>query len=422
MHITRTATAIVGVAVVAGIAGCTGPSVPTDPDTIGGTVQLWYLEDPDTEFMPAIKAGFEEKYPGTTVELTELPEDGFVTKIDTALLAQQPPDVSFVYESRWIKAGDVLPLTETIEEYDIDTASMNQVALSECLYEDQLYCLGTLTGSVMLVYNKDLFDEAGVEYPSTDVPMTIDEFDDMARRLASALDGTFGSVIGAPFFWTDRSTHFSADGTETLGYVDDEATIHMYEVIAALSQDGINPVPAETELVLPADMLGAGDAAMAVTDTEYAAAILAEAGYRWGVAPPPVEQEGDLPFVFVGTDKYGVFSDSRNPTTAEALVAYMATEGNRLRVEVSDKPPLDSRLLDSWAGDDEGRQEVKTVLSLRSAPGLFVPGFWEVTAPIDDAAGQMMNGEAEPREAIGQAAPVMQERLDREWDTWNNIR
>jgi multiple sugar transport system substrate-binding protein len=320
-----------------------------------------------------------------------------------------------------MKAGEVLPLTDTISTYGIDTDAMNAVALSECELEGELYCLGSLTGSVTLVYNKDLLDDAGVAYPSPEQPWTIDEFADAAREISENLDGVWGATAEVPVTWMDRRTHFSDDGTTIEGEADDDATVHVYDVLTDLVKDDAAPPPAETELATGADMLAAGRVAMAITDTEYAAASLVQAGARWGAAPPPVEEAGDAPFVFVGTDKYGAFTDSKNPETAKALVAYIATEGNRLRVEVSDKPPLDSRLLPEWAGDDEGRQETVKVVSLRSNPGLFVPGFWEVTAPLFDYYAQMANGDISPRDALTEQAPLMQEKLDREWQTWEEI-
>jgi multiple sugar transport system substrate-binding protein len=319
-----------------------------------------------------------------------------------------------------MKSGSVLPLGDTVNQYGINTDNMNQVALSECELDGQLYCLGSLTGSVVLLYNKDLFDAAGVAYPSADTPMTIDEYDAMSRALAASGE-RFGSAAGPPFTWGSRLTHFSADGKQTAGVVDDAATVHMYEVLAALGEDEISPLPAESELVSPADMLGTGDVAMAITDMEYGAIALASAGYKWGAAPPPVEQAGDDSFVFVGTDKYGVFKDGANTAAGKALVAYIATEGNRLRIEASDQPPLDASMLDQWAGDDPGRQEVVKVLSTSTEPGLFVPGFWEVTAPLSDLFAQTANGEGEAGPAIADITPTLQERLDREWETWDAI-
>jgi multiple sugar transport system substrate-binding protein len=397
-----------------------GPAAHAGSDEapeISGTVTMWYLEDPNPAFLDAIKQGFEEAYPDVSLEMTEVPEDGFVTKVDTALVAQQPPDVAFVYEPRWMKAGAVLPLDDTIAEYGINTEDMNQVALSECLLDDQLYCLGSLTGSVVLLYNKDLFDEAGIEYPSAEAPMTVDEYAEISRALAEGGD-FFGSSAGAPFTWASRLTHFSDDGTQIAGYVDDDATLHMYEVLAALARDEVSPSPGETEQISPADMLGAGQVAMAITDFEFGANTLDAAGYRWGAAPPPVEQAGDPSFVFVGTDKYGVFADGGNTEAGKALVAFIATEGNRLRIETTDQPPLDTTMLQEWAGDDESRQEVVAVLSTSTEPGLFVPGFWEVTAPLTDLYTQASAGETDAAEAIVDATADMQDRLDRQWETW----
>lgn len=406
------------------LAACSGDDSggSSDDGEISGTVTMWYLEDPRPEFLEAVKSGFEEKYPGTKVDMVEVPEEGYVTKVDTALLAKEPPDVGFVYEARWMAAGSMLELDDTIKEYDIDTAAMNQVALSECELDGAIYCLGSLTGSVVLLYNKDLFDKAGVDYPAADQPMTIDEYADMSRALQDGL-GTdvYGSVAGAPFTWASRLTHYSEDGTEIEGFVNDDSTLHMYDVLGQLAQDGVSPLPEESDLVPPADMLGAGDVAMGITDFEYAANSLEAAGSNWGAAPPPVEAEGDAPFVFVGTDKYGAFSDSDNPTTAKALVAYIATKGNQLRVDVADQPPLDQSMLDDWAGDDASRQEVVQVLQTSTEPGLFVPGFWEVGASLIDLYSQLANGEADV-DAINDEAPAMQEKLDREWETWNNIQ
>jgi multiple sugar transport system substrate-binding protein len=406
---------------VLSLSACSRLTNGADPNTIGGTVTLWYLEDPDHTFIDSVKAGFEAKYPGTTVELTEQPEDGFVTKVDTALLAHQPPDVAFIYEPRWMKGGAVMPLDDVIEENDIDTSNMNAVALSECEYEGSLYCLGSLTGSVMLIYNKDLFDQAGVAYPSADEPMTIDEYSSMARQLHAGLDGVWGAAAGAPFTWAGRTTHFSNDGRRIQGVVDDSATLHMYDVLTGLMRDKVSPTASESELVLPADMLGAGSVAMAITDMEYAAKSLEQGGYRWGAAPPPVEQAGDPSFVFVGTDKYGAFADAANPATAKALVAFIATEGNRIRAEQTDQPPLDASMLQSWAGADTARQEVVKVLSTSTEPGLFVPGFWEVTAGLLDIYAQAGAGEVDARQAIQGEAGFLQEKLDREWSTWEGI-
>jgi multiple sugar transport system substrate-binding protein len=375
------------------LTGCQDSGEKADPSKIGGTVTLWYLEDPVPEFLQAVKAGFEAKYPGTKVEMTEVPEDGFVTKIDTALLAKEPPDVAFIYEARWMKSGSVLPLDDVIASQGVDTKAMNQVALSECELGGHLYCLGSLTGSVVLLYNKDLFDKANVAYPPADKPMTIDEYDALARKLRAALgNGVFGAAAGSPFTWSGRQTHFSEDGRKVEGFANDASTLHLYDVLGKLSRDKVSPTAAEEELTPRYDLLGSRKVAMAIDDFEVSAKTLEAAGSRWGAAPPPIEKAGDNPFVFVGTDKYGAFTDSKNPATAKALVAYIGTEGSRIRAERTDQPPLNSTMLNTWAGTNESRKEVVKVLSTSTKPGLFVPGFWEVVSTLGDIYAQICSG------------------------------
>ena len=53
------------------------------------TLNLWVFEG-EEGFLPKIKEGFEAAHPGTKLEITLLPEDQYVTKIDTALAAGAP--------------------------------------------------------------------------------------------------------------------------------------------------------------------------------------------------------------------------------------------------------------------------------------------------------------------------------------------
>jgi multiple sugar transport system substrate-binding protein len=172
MRIGRGAATVALFVVIA--SGCTGDSepesgssgaMPTGPVTLS----LWIFEG-EEEFLPALKEAFETEYPNITLKITDIPEDNYVTKMDTALAADSPPDIGWVYEARWMKAGRVLPLDDVIASNQIDLSVMNQNAMSGCVYEGVTYCLGSYTGAVMLFYNKDLFDKAGLPYPSASTP------------------------------------------------------------------------------------------------------------------------------------------------------------------------------------------------------------------------------------------------------------
>ena len=95
------------------------------------TINLWIFEGEDI-FVPNLVKAFEAEHPNIKINVTDIPEDSYVTKIDTALAAGRPPDIGYMYEPRWMKAGKVLPLDDVIAADNIDTSQYNQSAFSYC--------------------------------------------------------------------------------------------------------------------------------------------------------------------------------------------------------------------------------------------------------------------------------------------------
>lgn len=413
------------------LAGCTSSDQTGDGATGGGTdaepvtLTLWAFEGEEA-FFPTLIDRFEAEHPNVTIEMTQIPEDNFATKVDTALAAGRPPDMGLTFEKRWFKVGAVLPLDDVIESEGIDLSTFNQNAMSGCRYEDSVYCLGSYTGAVLLFYNKDLFDAAGVAYPSSTEPMTIDEFGTVAAQLAQPNEDlskrVWGTIGEAPFWWSDPLTHFSEDGRTTQGYMNDAPTVHQYDVMSGLVRDGYAPTGSEFELLGTEDLLATGQVAMAISDNLAAIDALETAGIDWGAAPVPIESAGAPVYVASWTDQVGVFSASEHPQEAKEFVAFLGTVGNELRIKVADQLPLDSAVpgAEKWAAKSEGRAEVMEAVALaRSA--VFVPGFWDVMSPLWDSYDAMVAGDTTPQEALDEAAPVVQENLDRAWGTWEAI-
>ena len=68
--------------------------------------------------------------------------------------------------------------------------------------------------------------------------------------------------------------------------------------------------------------------------------------------------------MFTGTDKYGIFSNGAEPGRRRGLfMAYLGKEGSRIRVEISDDPPIDSNYVAQWAGDNPGRKQAGEVMA-----------------------------------------------------------
>src|SRR5215510_13921138 len=93
------------------------------------TLDLWMFLD-DSGFLPAVVDAFHAKYRNITVQITDILEGEYVTKVDTAILAGEPPDIGFPYAARWIKAGYVLPIDEAMSIQGINVEDYNAGAIS----------------------------------------------------------------------------------------------------------------------------------------------------------------------------------------------------------------------------------------------------------------------------------------------------
>jgi multiple sugar transport system substrate-binding protein len=406
------------------------PATPTETTAAASaekvTLNLWIFEG-EQGFLPKLKEGFEKKYPNITLEITEIPESDYVTKIDTALAAGNPPDIAYIYEARWMKAGKFLPIDEMVAKNNIQLADYNQgIVKDTCSLNGKLYCLGTYTGAVLLFYNKDMFTAAGVPFPSPTVPMSIDEYAAAAAKLtkpnADIKQRVYGSAsAGASNWWADHNARFSADGRKIEGYLNDEATIHEYEVLADMVKKGYAPSAADSTLIgSDIDLLSTKQAAMFIIDNIVAIPDLEKAQINWGAAPVPVEKKGDKPWVSVWTDSMGVFSQSKHPQEALEYVAYAAVEGNQLRVDFGSYP-LNNVIAKGWAGNSVGRNEALQAIGL-AHEGVFTPGFWDATGGEGDAFNFIVEGTKTPKQALDDAAKLGQEQLDKAWATWDAIK
>jgi multiple sugar transport system substrate-binding protein len=389
------------------------------------TLTLWIFEG-EEQFLPKLKEAFEAKNPNITLEITQIPEDQYVTKIDTALAANDPPDIGFIYERRWLKAGKFLPLDEMIAAKGINLKTFNPGIMHDsCSYEGKVFCLGSYTGAVVLFYNKDMFTAAGVPYPATTKAMTLDDYAAAAARLAKPnadiQQRVWGGVAMAPFWWMDQRAEFSEDGHKTEGIVNGESMVHTYDVLAKMVRDGHAPSESDTQALGDADLFAQKKVAMTIGDFSALSTLEAQ-GINYGVAPVPAPK-GSEPWVPVWTDSFGVFSQSKHADEAKEFVGFLATEGQRLRVTVAGDAPLDSAIADevNWAGDHPGRKEFLQVVRL-ARPGIFVPGFWDVTSVLNDAFNAIVEGSKTAQEALDEAAPQMQDSLDKAWKTWDQIK
>jgi ABC-type glycerol-3-phosphate transport system substrate-binding protein len=92
------------------------------------TLNLWtFLAD---GVLQATVEAFQAQHPHITIQLTVVPEEEYVTKVDTAILAGTPPDLGFPYTKKWIKAGQLLPINDAMAAAGIHVDDLNYGAIT----------------------------------------------------------------------------------------------------------------------------------------------------------------------------------------------------------------------------------------------------------------------------------------------------
>lgn len=159
-------------------------------------VAIWDLDS--APYISAIVDAFEAKYPNVTIELSDTPSADYTNKLSIMLNGGSDVDAFWVKDADTIKAlsdkGQLADLTGYIERDGVDLSAYNGLA-ENFIFNGKVVGLPARTDYYVLYYNKDIFDAAGVEYPSND--MTWEEFEATAKQITSGSDTnkTYGALI-----------------------------------------------------------------------------------------------------------------------------------------------------------------------------------------------------------------------------------
>lgn len=190
----------------------------------------------------AIVKGFEEANPGVKINPVDLGAADYTTMLTTQLSGGSS-DIDIINVKdlpgyvRMVKAGFLEPLDDLIEEQGIDISQYGGIP-EQTVIDGKQYTLPWVRSFYVLFYNKDLFDQAGVSYPSND--MTVQEYDALARSLTNDKVGQ-DKVYGSHFHtWRNCVTGFGMlDGTHSEPDGNYDYFKPYYEMVLKEQEDGI---------------------------------------------------------------------------------------------------------------------------------------------------------------------------------------
>lgn len=208
----------------------------------GDTTLKWAVWDINltTYYQPLIDA-FEAKNPGVKIEMVDLGSADYQTVLATELTGSGSDfDVVTVKDvpgyTTLVNKGVLEPLDNYIAKDSIDLSVYGGIT-DQIKVEDKLYELPFRSDFWVMFYNKDIFDKAGVAYPTND--MTFEQYDELARSVTNTTPGE--EVYGAHYHtWRSAVQLFGIlDGKNSIVDGTYDFTKPYYEMVLAQQNDGV---------------------------------------------------------------------------------------------------------------------------------------------------------------------------------------
>jgi raffinose/stachyose/melibiose transport system substrate-binding protein len=149
------------------------------------TIEWWHIQnnDPGLSLWEDVAHEFEADHPNVTIDITVYENEAFKTAIAPRLQAGDPPDLFQSWGGgglqEQVDAGLVKDITDDVDPWIGD---LNQAAVDMYQVDGQQYGVPFDLGMVGFWYNKDLFDQAGIDEP----PATWDDLLDDVQKLEDA--------------------------------------------------------------------------------------------------------------------------------------------------------------------------------------------------------------------------------------------
>ncbi|MFD2795216.1 extracellular solute-binding protein [Promicromonospora vindobonensis] len=399
--------AVAAASVAAGLTACSGA---TGAD--GGPVSITFLTaDPQKNLQPAID-GFEKANPNITIEYEYVPFDQYNNLIEQRIGSGDAGVDVYAVDSGAVGAlANKGYLEDLTDDFGDQVASEALPATAEAnTFDDRLWSVPMWTSAQFLYYNKDLLDEAGVPYPSSDVSdaTTYQELLENGKK-AQASGAKWGLLFDQinRYYQLQPVIESAGGGSGVTG--DDlltadlanEGWVEAMTWYAQLFEDGVAPRGVATEQ-MPA-LFASGQAAYIVSGPWQATANAAEGKVNYGVAANPVFEGGE-PAMSTGSWNVGINPATDEMEASKALVEYLGLtkDGNTASAEAGGIAPTFTASFDGFVkGLDERDAPNTTGMGALTSEQLNTiavnrpnsPGFTQMTDVTGRAFEDIRNGQ-----------------------------
>lgn len=416
------------------LTACAGPAqAPAAPgggeQAAGGggpaeiTYMLWGSPE-ELAVWQAIVDEFQKQNPDVRVKVDVSDWDSYWNKLQTLFAGGTPPDV-FAMDGPlypdWQSRGVLLNLQPYIDENPAILEGLYPGPLETYKRDDGYYGLPRDFQTIVLFYNKDMFDAAGLPYPTDD--WTLDDLRTAAQQLTKDVDGDGAidqwgfstdlwdmELFWSAALWGHGAEVINPERTQTL--IGEPAARTAWRLIAEMvTKDKSIPDP-DTAAQF-GDPFAAGKSAM-TTIGHWVVPEYSQLPFAWDVAAFPAGPEERA--TSVNSAGFVVAQDSKNPEAAWKFIEFALGEsGQRKLTELGFALPVLKSVAESPAYlEQEGapiRQQVflDALEYARVKPSFR--GYDEWATVVGDGLVPVWIGETDIDAALDEIVPAADEVL-----------
>ena len=342
----------------------------SDSSTDGKEIKLTMLgwEIYQQAGMEALAAAYHEKHPNVTIEVQISTWSEYWTKLEAMANSNSLPDIFWMHTnefSKYAEAGILADLTDLYADEDPDYFQNNFPAnlVENFTYEDKIYGVMKDVDTIGLVYNKDIFDEAGVAYP--DETWTWDTLVEASETIKEKT-GKFGMMADHNEQEGWLNTIYQAGGfyinedKTKAGFEDEGTKKGLAEYIGWQTDYDFSPTQTELSDLGKAERFFAGEGDMMYLGSWGINNLYINyPDLNWDVAvlpkcPDPVKGDGRASIM--NGLAYATAADNKNLDVVKDVLKFLGTEEAAIiHGENGAAIPAFNGTGDSWANNYEGK-------------------------------------------------------------------
>jgi multiple sugar transport system substrate-binding protein len=365
---------------------------------------------------------FEAQNPGVRVDVETIGFNDYFTQLQTRVAAGTAPDAfelnfeNFVSYAEKGLLRDISPLEEAT---DFDASALNDRAYEAFATGGTQYGLPASFSTVLLFYNADLFDQAGLSYP--DESWTWDDMDSAAADIAALGDNHFG--IFQPIHFFEFFKTVGQNGGSLLNEdksaftLTQEANVETLEhMVARVQETNVMPTSAQMSGMGDWDLFKSGRLGMLVTGIWAFPDFAENIDFSWDVAVEPGNTQKATHFFANGL----VISADAGDEKAEAAFKWIqfmsaSREAAEIRVNAGWELPASEYedVLETYTAETppENRQAVFESLNYLITPPV-IEDFSRMSDIVSQELEAARNGSKSPEQALSDAQSLLESQID----------